>query len=107
MVIEVSSPSHNADGAGRVQTYCYGIAVNRAEGDRGDYALYPLRLQDRLPRFRIPLRIPDPDVVLDLQAVFMRRYDNGAYALLFDYAKPRAVPLTDEESRVAHAPIGD
>jgi len=59
---------------------------------------YPIPLQRRLPRIRVPLRAPDPDVVLDVQAVFNRCYDNGAYAELINYRQPPPVLLSPEET---------
>lgn len=59
---------------------------------------YPIPLQRRLPRLRVPLRAPDDDVVLDLQAVFDRCYDNGGYADLVDYSAPPPVELSAEEA---------
>jgi len=59
---------------------------------------YPIPLQRRLPRIRVPLRTPDPDIVLDVQAVFDRCYDNGAYAELIDYRQPPPVALSSAET---------
>ncbi len=74
----------------------YLICVSRAT-NRIQYEMYPINLPDRLPCFRIPLREPDPDVPLDLQAVFDRCYDNGAYADLVDYTKEPHAALSAEE----------
>lgn len=38
-----------------------------------------------LPRIRVPLADSEPDIVLDLQAVFERCYDEGAYTRRVDY----------------------
>ena len=43
------------------------------------FYVYPIRLTDRLPVISIPLLPGDGDVSLDLQAVFNRCYDEGAY----------------------------
>ena len=56
-----------------------------------------MAIQNRLPRCRIPLRAADPDVVLDLPAVFSRCYDVGAYDLLVDYTQAPPVPLSAAE----------
>jgi hypothetical protein len=61
------------------------------------FELYPIPLDKRLPRCRIPLDAPDPDVVLDLPAIFTRCYDNGGYADFIDYQQPSSTPLSDEE----------
>lgn len=56
--------------------YC--IMVSRAE-IRPRAELWPLSLQDRLPTIPIPLRPPDPDVALDIQAVLHPIYDRARY----------------------------
>ena len=61
-----------------------------------------MALQDRLPRCRIPLRAADPDVVLDLPAVFARCYDVGGYDLLVDYTQAPPVPLSASEADWLH-----
>lgn len=70
----------------------------RRAPERRRFELYPVPLSSRLPRLRIPLREPDPDVGLDLQAVFTQCYDNGGYGDLIDYRKPPPVDLSSEEA---------
>jgi hypothetical protein len=55
--------------------------------------VYFVRLQDRLPRLRIPLLLEDHDVALDLPAVFTRCYDAARYDLDLDYTQPPPVEL--------------
>ena len=55
-----------------------GWATSRGE-------VYPIRLRDKLPVVRIPLRKTDPDALLDLQAVIEAAYTNGSYESL-DYS---------------------
>ncbi|NJN81614.1 MAG: DUF4058 family protein [Caldilineaceae bacterium] len=74
----------------------YVVSVRRAQR-RGQLEVYPFGLMDRLPRCRIPLRPDDPDVVLDLPAVFARCYEVGGYDLMIDYTRPPDVDLSDEE----------
>lgn len=74
----------------------YTVTVRR--GPELAFEVYPVPLARRLPRVRIPLRAPDPDVRLDLQAVFDRAYDNGGYADLVDYSAPPPVDLSAEEA---------
>lgn len=73
----------------------YLITISRTEQWGVEYYAVPLR--ERLPRCRIPLRPPDPDVVLDLPAVFTRSYEVGGYDLLIDYREPPPVALSTEE----------
>lgn len=56
----------------------YSVMVSRAE-KRPEVDLWPLRLRDRLPEIPVPLRPPDPDARLDLQAVLHRVYDAAGY----------------------------
>ena len=84
-------------GYSRLPPHRYLVCVRRAP-EQYRYELYPIPLQSSLPRLRIPLREPDPDVGLDLQAVFNRCYDNGGYADLIDYRRPPPVDLSPEEA---------
>jgi hypothetical protein len=74
----------------------YRVSVSRPT-DRTKFEIYLVPLEKRLPRFRIPLREPDKDVVLDLQAVFDRCYENGGYAEFVDYRTLPSAPLSKEE----------
>jgi hypothetical protein len=71
--------------------------VSRAER-RPDSDVYTWTLRDCLPAIPIPLRAPDPDVMLDLASVFETAYERGRYARSLDYSKPLALPI-DAEAR--------
>jgi hypothetical protein len=58
-------------------------------------------LRDRLPRFEIPLKPPDADAVVDLQEVFDRAFDQGAYGDTIDYDQPPSVPLSEADLKWA------
>jgi hypothetical protein len=75
----------------------YLASVKRAP-EQYRFEVYPIPLQRRLPRLRVPLREPDPDVRLDLQAVLTQCYENGGYADLVDYRQQPPVPLSPEEA---------
>jgi len=85
------------EGLASLPPHRYLTSVQRAP-DRYRFEVYPLPLQQRLPRVRIPLREPDPDVGLDLQAVFTQCYDNGGYADLIDYRRPPSAALSEAEA---------
>jgi hypothetical protein len=85
-----------ADRLSRLPPHRYLVSVCRGPGHM-TFELYPVPLDKRLPRCRIPLDAPDPDVVLDLPAIFTRCYDNGGYADFIDYQQTPPVPLSDEE----------
>jgi hypothetical protein len=75
----------------------YVACVSRA-ADRRFVEVYAVSLRQRLPRVAVPLRDPDPDVVLDLPSIFDRCYDNGAYAARVDYDQPPPDPFrTDDD----------
>ena len=71
----------------------YIVSMSRAV-DRRKFEVHPILLGDRLPRVAIPLRGGDPDVSVDLQALFEQCYDNGQYGSEIDYGKPPNPPLT-------------
>jgi len=81
----------------------YLVSVSRASdplrgrSSRERFEVYPIPLAKPLPRFSLPLKHPDPDVTLDLQAVFSRCYDNGGYADFLDYSQPAPTPFSAEE----------
>jgi len=54
---------------------------------------WPIWLHDPLPVVGIPLRKPDPDAPLDLQAALTLAYDRGAYDVTADYTKDPVPPL--------------
>ena len=73
------------------------IDVNRNPFRNRD-EVYPFTLKDRLPLIRIPLADPDPDVVLDLPAVYTRVYDEALYCDTLDYRQdPPHLRLSQEE----------
>jgi hypothetical protein len=78
-------------------TYDYLICVNRAEGSRDRFRLYPRQLRQRLPRIRVPLADGDPDVVLDVQAVLAQTYEAGSYRERLRYDSPCIPSLSAED----------
>jgi len=56
----------------------YSVMVSRPE-DRPRAGFWPIRLRDPLPMIPIPLRPPDPDACIDLQAIVHRLYDAARY----------------------------
>jgi hypothetical protein len=84
----------------------YMIGVSRA-ANRARYELYPIAVSEMLPRFSIPLRAPDADVPLDLQAALARCYDEGAYDDLIDYTQPPSTVLAEVERQFVLARLRD
>lgn len=75
----------------------YLFCVNRAQGERSEYELYPRRLRERLPRIRLPLAAMDSDIVLDLQGVLAQTYEAGRYAQRLTYDGPCEPPLSEAD----------
>jgi hypothetical protein len=75
----------------------YLTAVTRRRPSRQE--VYAIPLQQRLPRIDIPLASDDKDVVLDLQAVFTRCWDEGPYPELLRYDQPPPGRLAADEVR--------
>ena len=66
-----------------------------ARGDQHPRAgLIRWNLRDPLATIPIPLLPPDPDVLLDLQPVFARAYDDGRYARVLNYKAPPVARLS-------------
>jgi hypothetical protein len=78
-------------------SYDYLICVNRAEGLRDRFRLYPRQLRLRLPRIRVPLAEGDPDVVLDVQAVVAQTYEASSYRERLRYDQPCVPALAAED----------
>ncbi len=85
------------EGWDSVPPFRYLVSVNRAP-ERYSFEIYPIPMPRRLPRIRVPLQEPDPDVRLDLQAVFAQCYDNGGYADFVDYEQPPRTTLSSAEA---------
>lgn len=66
---------------------------------RPDCDVYAWRLEEPFPTIPIPLRAPDPDVVLDLGGAFRLTYERGGYEREIDVGVPPAVRLTDDQRR--------
>lgn len=75
---------------------CYGVCVFRATRP-GECEVYPIRLRDRLPCIRIPLRPTDADAVLDLQPLIEQCHERGRYHLL-NYRLALDPPLAPEDA---------
>jgi hypothetical protein len=80
----------------------YLVCLHRG-GQEEQFEVWPISLRQRLPRIHVPLADGDPDVVLDLQAVLDRCYDEGAYVRGLDYRQGPPVPLRREDAEWADA----
>jgi hypothetical protein len=66
----------------------YSVLVSRFER-RPDAAFWPIALRERLPVIPVPVRAPDSDARLDLQAVIDRVYDDAGYGDYIYEGTPR------------------
>jgi len=69
----------------------YHICVHRFNRPR-DFLVYPIQLEQRLPRIAMPLLPGDPDVPLALQAVLDRAYDAGPFRRVIHYHEDSVIP---------------
>jgi hypothetical protein len=73
----------------------YAVTVVSGD-DHSGFSMYPIRLQEKLPAFRVPLRLKDMPAVLDLQPLINQCYVEGAYWHI-DYTRPADPPLRGED----------
>jgi len=69
----------------------YFVFLHREEA-RPKVDIWPLRIQEAIPVFPVPLLEPDPDVPLELGAAIRKIYDESAYDLRIDYSQPPPKP---------------
>lgn len=62
--------------------------------------VWPIGLRERLPVLPVPLRAPDADVPLDLQAALDTIYAEARYELTLNYNEPPPEPPLSEEDAV-------
>lgn len=70
--------------------------VARGRGG-GSADVYPWTVRDRLPVLPVPLSAPDPDIRVDLSAVFATTFERGRYARTIRYDDPLKLPLGDDD----------
>jgi|SRR5579871_1807441 len=80
----------------------YIVCLHRG-GDPDSVEVRPRTIQERLPRFSVPLASGDPDLVLDLQAVLDRFYEEGHFLRRINYQQDPIPPLRSEDSAWADA----
>jgi hypothetical protein len=72
--------------------------INTCRRGSTRFEVYPVRVRNRLPRIRVPLKDGDEDAVLDLQASFNRAYQVGVYADRINYKVDPPMPLADDDA---------
>lgn len=81
-----------------VGAFDYHISIHRSDRLE-DFFVYPIRLPEPLPEIAVPLLPGDPEVPIDLQAVFDRAYDVGPYRRRVRYAETTPAPPLPPEYR--------
>jgi hypothetical protein len=72
-------------------------------GQRPDCQVYRWTLRQPLPALPVPLRDPDPDLTIDLGAVFALAYERGRFYRRIHYQGPMPVFLGEAERQWAAA----
>lgn len=86
----------------RQGTWHYLTCLHRGgQGER--YEVWAVTVRQPLPRFAVPLAFGDPDLVLELQTLFNRCYDEGAYGRRIDYHREPSPALSSEDTLWADA----
>jgi hypothetical protein len=76
----------------------YAVTVTRSTQPER-YEIYTGTLEKRLPRFRLPLAADDRDTVVELNQVFNRCYDQGAFAGMINYRREPTATLSEAQRR--------
>jgi hypothetical protein len=78
----------------------YAAFVSRA--DRREWVdIHAWDLRQPLPNIPIPLRAPDPDVVIPLQEIFTTTYERGRYFKVLRYDRSPPGPLNESDAQWA------
>lgn len=81
---------------GNIPSAPYYITLSRVE-HRPSAEVWPIQLWDELPIIPVPLRSPDADAQINLDAAITTLYEQGGYATLIDYHRPPPVPKLSKE----------
>src|SRR5438876_5211706 len=74
----------------------YYYLVSRSDR-RPNCDVYSWKLDQSLPTVPIPLRVPDPDILVDLGAVFATAYERGRFFRRMNYAGPIPVVVSNRD----------
>lgn len=73
------------------------FALVARDDRRPNCDVYSWTLTQEIPGIPIPLRAPDPDLLIDLGAVFALAYERGRYARSVNYSIDPALPLSKSQ----------
>lgn len=84
---------------GEIPAAPYYVSLSRLE-DRPSVEVWPIQLWDTLPILPVPLRQPDKDATINLDAAIAILYEQGGYATLIDYHRPPPPPKLSKEQNL-------
>jgi hypothetical protein len=73
------------------------VFVSRAD-HRPDCSVYAWSIRQPLPTIPIPLDAPDPDLLVDLAALYATAYERGRYARSIRRERTTALPIAPEDA---------
>ncbi len=76
----------------------YLVSVHKGGWGANHAWVWLVTLQSRLPRVILPLKEGDPDVVIDLQEILNRVYEQGRYGAVIDYSSNPPIPLNEQDN---------
>jgi hypothetical protein len=82
--------------------YHYLVSLSRGN-QRHACEVWGIAMSAALPRVRVPLADPDPDRILDLQAIFREVYEAGAFERAVDHNQPPKIALAKADLEWADA----
>jgi hypothetical protein len=83
-------------------TWRYLVSLSRG-WQRSPVEAWAIKLQERLPRVTVPIVETEPDLVVDLQIILNRIYEEGPFARRIDYQRDPPVPLSPADAAWADA----
>jgi hypothetical protein len=75
----------------------YLVCLHRAGWAGREADVWFVDLAEPLPKVLVPLRAPDPDIVVHLQAALEEAYTEGQYHKAVDYTQPPPIPLPPDK----------
>jgi hypothetical protein len=95
--IDLLRKGHRVPMRGTLPSVPYFVFVCRYE-KRLATGVWPVTLDQPLPKIPVPLLPGDADATLDLQQALTNVYDESALRYMIDYSKPPEVPLSPEQA---------
>ena len=78
----------------------YYAYLSRAD-DRPQCEVFAWQMREALPTIPVPLRAPDPDILIDLGVAFRLAYERGRYHRMLSYGQAPKAPLKRADAQWA------